>query len=126
MHNFKNFTLENVKSVQKFSIQSCSNGQNGSFGGLKMTKIEFPKILSSRKILIFSHCVGIQNTVGNTDVFIYLQQRAVIISITSLQMQVRFVCKQKCFCEGRHNKSWYIMVNFSSYFHQLKDFPFHY
>ena len=34
-----------------------------------MTKIDFPKILSSRKILIFSHCVGIQNKVGNTDFF---------------------------------------------------------
>ena len=29
---WKDFTIENVKNSQKFKIQSCSNGQNCSFG----------------------------------------------------------------------------------------------
>ena len=43
--------LKNVKSFQKFKIQACSNGQNSSFWGLKMTKVDFTYNLGSRKIL---------------------------------------------------------------------------
>ena len=32
---WKHFSLENVKNIQKVKIQSCSNGQNGSFGASK-------------------------------------------------------------------------------------------
>ena len=38
---YKSCTLENVKNSQKFKIQSCSNGQNGSFWNFKITKIDF-------------------------------------------------------------------------------------
>ena len=38
---FGNFSLENVKKTQKFKIHSCSDGQNASFLGFKMTKIDF-------------------------------------------------------------------------------------
>ena len=37
----QSFTLENVKTYHKFRIQRCSNCQNGSFWGFKMTKIDF-------------------------------------------------------------------------------------
>ena len=37
----ENFTLSNVKNSQKFKIQSFKKGQNGSFWGFKMTKIDF-------------------------------------------------------------------------------------
>ena len=53
----KNFVLENVKSFQKFKIQSFSNGQNCSFWAFKMTKLDFTSNLSGRKILKFPHCV---------------------------------------------------------------------
>ena len=36
----KKFTLENVKTSQKFKIRSCSNGKNGSTWGFKMTNID--------------------------------------------------------------------------------------
>ena len=38
---WKNFTLENVTTSQKFEIQGCSNGQIGSFWDFKMHKIDF-------------------------------------------------------------------------------------
>ena len=41
---WKNFTLENVKSSQKFKIQSYSNGQNGSFLGAS----KWPKLISHK------------------------------------------------------------------------------
>ena len=44
---WKNFTLENVKSSQKFKIQSCSNEKNGSLWGFKITKIDFQQNLSA-------------------------------------------------------------------------------
>ena len=46
----KNFTLENVKITQKSNIQSCSNGQNSTFWGFKITKIDFTLNQSDRKI----------------------------------------------------------------------------
>ena len=45
----KKFTLENVKSSQKFKIKSCSNGQNGSFvaeKNLKFPHRKFPNRLA--------------------------------------------------------------------------------
>ena len=36
---WKNFMLENVKSFQNFKIQSCSDGQNGSFEASKSPKL---------------------------------------------------------------------------------------
>ena len=54
---FGNFTLENVKNIQNLKIQSCSYGQNGSFWGSKMTKIDVTYILNSRKILKFPRYV---------------------------------------------------------------------
>ena len=54
---WKIFTLENVKTPQKFKFQSCSNGQSGSFWVFKITKIDFTQNLSSRKILKFLHWV---------------------------------------------------------------------
>ena len=53
---FGNFTLENVKNIQKFKIQSCSYGQIVSFLSFKMTNIDFTYNLSGRKILKFPHC----------------------------------------------------------------------
>ena len=37
--SMKNLTLESIENSQKFKIQSCSNGQNGSFWDFKMTSI---------------------------------------------------------------------------------------
>ena len=44
---WKNFTLENVKSPQIFKIQSCWNGQNGSFWGSKWPNLISRKIWSA-------------------------------------------------------------------------------
>ena len=38
---FGNFTLENVKNIQKFEIQNFSNSQNVRFTSSKMNKIGF-------------------------------------------------------------------------------------
>ena len=38
--SMKNLTLESIKNSQKFKIQSCSNGQNVSVWGFKMTSID--------------------------------------------------------------------------------------
>ena len=54
---WKKVAIENVKSAHKHKIQSCSNGQNGSFWSFKMTKIVFTQNLSGRKILKFPHFV---------------------------------------------------------------------
>ena len=48
---YGNFTLENVRSCQKFKIQSCWNGQSCSFCGFKMTKIDFTWNINCRNIL---------------------------------------------------------------------------
>ena len=53
----KHFTIVNVKSSQKFKIQSCSNGQNGNSWGFKMTEIDFTLNLSGGIKILFSHCV---------------------------------------------------------------------
>ena len=49
--------LKNVNSFQKFKIQSCSIGQNSSFWGFKMAKVDFTYNLSSRKILNSTLCI---------------------------------------------------------------------
>ena len=49
-------TLENVKRLQKFKIHSSSNGQNGSFWGFKMNKIDFMYNIGGRKMLKVPHC----------------------------------------------------------------------
>ena len=43
------FNIFKCEIFQKSNIQSCSNGQNGSFWGSKMTKIDFTQNLNGRK-----------------------------------------------------------------------------
>ena len=47
------FTLENVKSVQKSKIQTCSNGQNGSFWGCNWPKLISHEMWVGEKLLNF-------------------------------------------------------------------------
>ena len=53
---WKKFIPQNDKIFQKFKIQSCSNGQNSSFWGFKMTKLVSRKIWVAEKIMKFPHC----------------------------------------------------------------------
>ena len=50
---WKNFTLENVKTFQKFKILNCSNGQDDSFWASKWSKLISRKIWMSEKSLNF-------------------------------------------------------------------------